>query len=362
MRAVLVEELPGRPMLGHVDVAEPAVDEVLIRVVACGVCHSDVYGISGSHVAFPLPFVLGHEPAGIVEAVGAGVRGFQPGDRVVACLAGFCGHCGYCLTGEPNRCVRRNELNRPEGAPPRMHRGEEAVHQFAGLGGYAEQLLVHQHNIVRVDAALPLERACLLGCGVVTGAGAVWNTASMRPGATVAVIGVGGVGLAAIQAARISFARKIVAVDVDDEKLDLAVRCGATDAINATRDDPVAAIQAIVPGGADYVFEAIGRPETSQQGLAMTGFGGTLTLVGILEPASELVMTGLDLVMGKVVQQSLMGSTRFVADIPVLVDHVLAGRFDLDVMVSNERGLEDVPAALDDLDAGRVLGRSVIIV
>jgi S-(hydroxymethyl)glutathione dehydrogenase/alcohol dehydrogenase len=361
VRAVLVEDLPGKPVLADIEVDEPGIGEVVIRVVACGVCHSDLHALTASHVAFPLPFVLGHEPAGVIEAVGAGVSGLRAGDHVVACLAGFCGHCAFCATGEPNRCTGRNELSRSADAPPRMRRGDQAVHQFAGLGGYAERLLVHQHNVVRIDPALPLARACLLGCGVVTGAGAVWNTAKVREGSTVAVIGAGGVGLAAIQAARISYARRIIAVDLDDEKLALAQRCGATDVVNALRDDPVAQVQALAPEGVDYTFEAIGRPATAQQGLGMTGPGGSLTMVGILEPNDQITVTGLDLVMGKAVQQSLMGSTRFVADIPVLVEHALAGRFDLDAMVSSERGLHNVPHALDELDAGRVLGRTVIV-
>ena len=174
------------------------------------------------------------------------------------------------------------------------------------------------------------------------------------------MIGCGGVGLAAIQGARLAYASRIVAVDVDDAKLDLARRCGATDVVNATRDDPVAAVSSMTRGGVDFAFEAIGRPETVQQGLAMVGFGGTLTVVGIVDLADTFSFTGADLLMGKRIQQSLMGSNRFVADIPMLVDHALAGRLDLDVMVSTERPLDDLPSTLAELDAGNVLGRAVI--
>ena len=245
-------------------------------------------------------------------------------------------------------------------APPRIFNDQGPVHQFVSLGSFAEYMLVSQNNVVKIDPALPLSRACLLGCGVLTGAGAVLNTAQVPAGASVAVIGCGGVGLAAIQGARLAYASRIVAVDVDDEKLDLARRCGATDVVNATRDEPVAAVQSIAGGGADYVFEAIGRAETVQQGLGMVGFGGTLTVVGIAGLTDQFTFTGADLLMGKRIQQSLMGSNRFAADIPMLVDHVLAGRLDLDVMVSTERSLDDVPSTLAELDAGQVLGRAVI--
>ena len=222
-------------------------------------------------------------------------------------------------------------------------------------------MLVSQNNVVKIDPALPLSRACLLGCGVLTGVGAVLNTAQVPAGATVAVIGCGGVGLAAIQGARLAYAKRIVAVDVDDAKLDLARRCGATDVVNAARDNPVEAVQSITGGGVDYAFEAIGRAATVQQGLDMVGFGGTLTVVGIVDPADQFSFTGADLLMGKRIQQSLMGSNRFAADIPMLVDHALAGRLDLDVMVSTERPLEVLPSTLGELDAGKVLGRAVIV-
>jgi S-(hydroxymethyl)glutathione dehydrogenase/alcohol dehydrogenase len=360
MRAALLESLPGRPVIADVDVDEPAANEVAVRIVACGVCHSDVHVLRGSRQSYPLPFVLGHEPAGVVEAVGPGVRHLQPGDHVVACLAGFCGHCVRCVTGDAHRCANRHELARPSDAPPRLRRGEEAVQQFVGLSGFAERLLFHQHSVVRIDPALPLERACILACGVVTGAGAVWNTAGVTDGETVAVIGAGGVGLSAVQAARVNYASRIVAVDVDDEKLELARRCGATDVVNATRDDPVAAVHAIVPGGVDHSFEAIGRASTAQQALAMIGRGGTCTIIGVLDPAESLTVGSADLMMGKTVRQSLMGSARFVVDIERLVTHALAGRFDLDGMISSERSLDELPTALDDVDAGRVLGRTVI--
>jgi S-(hydroxymethyl)glutathione dehydrogenase/alcohol dehydrogenase len=359
VRAAVVETMPGTPVIRDVDIDEPGYGEVLVRVAASGVCHSDLHALTGHGMAFPVPFVLGHEPAGVVETVGPGVRHLQGGDPVVACLSVFCGHCANCVTGKPYRCFTDDFARGPD-APPRLRTADGAVHQFVSLGSFAEYMLVSQNNLVKIDPALPLSRACLLGCGVLTGAGAVLNTAQVPTGASVAVVGCGGVGLAAIQAARLSYAKQIIAVDVDDEKLELARRCGATDVVNATRDEPVAAVQSISGGGVDHAFEAIGRAPTIQQALAMTGGGGTLTVVGIADLADQFTVTGIDLLMGRRIQQSLMGSNRFVADIPMLVDHVLAGRLDLDVMVSTERPLEELPATLDQLDAGQVLGRAVI--
>jgi S-(hydroxymethyl)glutathione dehydrogenase/alcohol dehydrogenase len=307
----------------------------------------------------PTPFVLGHEPAGVVEAVGPGVKHVAPGDHVVGCLSVYCGHCRHCLTGSAYRCFT-DEYARPADEPSRLVDANGPVHQFVGLSGFAETMLVSQHHVVKIDRALPLDRACLLGCGVLTGVGAVLRTAAVTPGSTVGVIGCGGVGLAAIQGARLAYASRIVAVDIDGAKLELARRCGATDVVDASTDDAVNAVNALVPGGVDFAFEAIGRAPTVQQALAMTAFGGTMTSVGIMDASEEVRITGLDLLMGRTVQQSQMGSNRFAADIPILVEHALAGRIDLDAMVSEERSLEDLPEILDRLEDGQVLGRAVI--
>jgi S-(hydroxymethyl)glutathione dehydrogenase/alcohol dehydrogenase len=360
MRAAVVETVPGRAHIDEVEIDQPGLGEVLVRTAASGVCHSDVHGLHGHGAVFPTPFVLGHEPAGVVEAVGPGVKHVVSGDHVVACLSVYCGHCANCVTGKPYRCFR-DDYARSSEAPSRLRRGDEAVHQFTGIGGFAEYMLVSQHNVVAIDREFPLSRACLLGCGVLTGVGAVLNTAQVTPGSTVAVIGCGGVGLSVIQGARLAYASRIVAVDVDDEKLELARRCGATDTVNASEGDAVGQVQSIVPGGVDFAFEAIGRQATMQQALAMTGFGGTTTVVGIADAADVVTVTGIDLLMGKVLRQSLMGSNRFAADIPLLVQHARAGRLDLDVMVSAERPLDEVPDVLDDLEAGRTLGRAVIV-
>ncbi len=360
MRGAVVDTVPGVPTVRDIEIDEPGIGEVLVRVVACGVCHSDIHALHGVGMVHPTPFVMGHEPAGIVEAVGDGIKHLRPGDHVVACLSVYCGHCTHCLTGNSFRCFT-DEFLRADDAPPRLSNDDGLVHQFVGLGGFAEHMLVSQHHLVKIDDTLPLERACLLGCGVLTGVGAAMRTAQVTAGSSVAVIGCGGVGLSVIQGARLAYADRIVAVDIDDEKLALARKNGATDVVNSASDEPVAAVQSLTRGGADFVFEAIGRAPTIQQGIAMTGFGGLFTSVGIVDLGARLTFGGLDLLSGKRIQQSLMGSNRFAADIPALVKHVLAGRLDLDVMVSAERPLDDLPATLEDLEAGKVLGRSVIV-
>ena len=360
MRGAVVDSVPGVPSVRDIDIDDPGIGEVLVRVAACGVCHSDIHALRGHGMVHPSPFVLGHEPAGVVEAVGPGIRHLRRGDHVVACLSVYCGHCAKCVTGKSYQCFT-DDFTRPESAAPRLKDADGLVHQFVGIGGFAEYMLVSQHHLVKIDDALPLSRACLLGCGVLTGVGAALNTAGVTPGSTVAVIGCGGVGLSVVQGARLAYARRIVAVDIDDEKLDLARRNGATDVVNSANEDPVAAVQSLTAGGADFAFEAIGRAQTIQQAIAMTAFGGSFTSVGIVDLSAELSFSGLDLLMGKRIQQSLMGSNRFAADIPTLVDHALAGRLDLDLMVSSERSLDELPATLDELARGEILGRAVIV-
>jgi S-(hydroxymethyl)glutathione dehydrogenase/alcohol dehydrogenase len=360
MRGAVVDTVPGTPTIRDVEIDGPGIGEVLVRVAACGVCHSDIHALHGVGMVHPTPFVMGHEPAGVVEAVGPGIRHLRPGDHVVACLSVYCGHCKNCVTGKSYRCFT-DEFTRPADAAPRLKDREGPVQQFVGLGGFADSMLVSQHHLVKIDDALPLSRACLLGCGVLTGVGAALNTAQVSPGSTVAVIGCGGVGLSVIQGARLAYADRIIAVDVDDEKLELARRSGATDVVNGARDEPVMAVQTLTGGGVDFAFEAIGRAATIQQAIAMTAFGGLFTSVGIVDTSAELSFTGLDLLMGKRIQQSLMGSNRFAADIPLLVDHALAGRLDLEAMVSSERTLDDLPSTLEDLEAGKILGRAVIV-
>src|SRR5437899_7272191 len=246
----------------NVDIAKPIAREVLVRTEASGVCHSDLHFIEGLY-PFAAPAILGHEAAGIVDSVGPNVSEFKPGDHVIACLSVFCGHCDYCLTGKTNLCSARPV--RAKDAHARLSWQGQAVAQFANLSAYAEKMLVHRNAIVKVRDDMPFDRAALIGCGVTTGVGAALNTARVEPGSMVAVFGCGGVGLSAIQGARVAGARMIIAVDVHDHKLETAYELGATHNVNSKTKDPVNEIQALNNRGVDYSFEAIGLKRAAEQ-------------------------------------------------------------------------------------------------
>src|SRR5882762_9461438 len=226
-----------------VDIDKPWGREVLVRTAATGVCHSDLHVVDGvGRFALERGIVLGHEGAGVVESVGAEVTTVRPGDHVVACLSGFCGSCAQCLSGHPNVCVG-GAVARGESAPPRLSKKGQGIPSFAGIGSYAERMLLHENSVVKIDDDVPLDRAALVGCGVLTGVGAALRSAGLEAGQTVAVFGCGGVGLSIVQGARIGGARQIIALDQFDSKLEMARRVGATHAVNSTQDDAVKAVR-----------------------------------------------------------------------------------------------------------------------
>jgi S-(hydroxymethyl)glutathione dehydrogenase/alcohol dehydrogenase len=350
----------GEPLpIEDVEVDTPGPQEVLIRTAACGVCHSDLHIVQGM-MPWPAGAVMGHEAAGIVTAVGSAVTYVEPGDHVVACPSPFCGKCAKCLTGNPHLCADRATLRRPRGGKPRLSSHGQPLNQFADIGGYAEQLLLHENTVVKIPDAMPLDRAALIGCGVTTGMGAVLNTAKVPTGASVAIFGAGGVGLAAIQAARLAGASKIIAVDLLENKLAAARRMGATHTVDASSTDPVAAIQEITGGGADYAFEVIGIKKVVEQAMACIGSGGTAVSVGVVPPTDKIEVAWLDLFQEKKLTGSQMGSNRFRIDIPRFVDFYLQGRLNLDDMVTRRVPLEDLNEAFRAMTAGEVL-RSVVV-
>ncbi len=234
---------PKQPlMIEDVEIDSPQDREVLVRTVASGVCHSDLHFIEGLY-PYPAPAVLGHEAAGVVEEVGKSVTYLKPGDHVIACLSVFCGFCEDCMSGHPNRCLNKGAIRRNKDQKSRLAQNGKPIKQFAELSTYAEKMLVHENALVKIGDKVPLDRAALIGCGVTTGMGAVLNTARIEPGSTVAVFGCGGVGLAAIQGARIAGARMIIAVDQFPSKLELARRLGATHTVDSSKDEPVKAIR-----------------------------------------------------------------------------------------------------------------------
>jgi len=350
---------PKQPLsIEDVEISKPGPHEVLVRTVAAGVCHSDLHFQNGSYM-YPTPAVLGHESAGVVEQVGAEVRYVQPGDHVITCLSVFCGHCEFCLSGRPALCTKVDTRRRPTD-PPRLSKDGKPVWQFLDLSSYAEQMLVHENAIVKITKDMPLDRAALIGCGVTTGVGAVFNTAKVPPGATVAVIGCGGVGLSAVQGAAIAGAGRVIAVDMLDSKLELARKMGATDTVNAKKGDPIAQVKDLTGGGVDYSFEAIGLKVAAEQAFAMLKNGGTATVIGMISLGQKIELPGVDFLFEKKIQGSSMGSNRFRTDMPKYVDMYLNGKLNLDDMVSKRIKLADVNDAFAALEKGEV-ARQVIM-
>jgi S-(hydroxymethyl)glutathione dehydrogenase/alcohol dehydrogenase len=290
MKAAVLREINKPLEIEDIQYGNPAPREVLIRTVAAGVCHSDLHFQNGSY-PYPLPAVLGHESAGVVEAVGSDVTYVKPGDHVITCLSAFCGHCESCLTGHMSLC-QEPELQRAPDQPSRLARGDENIAQFLNLSSFAEYMLVHEHTIVKIREDMPLDRAALIGCGVTTGVGAVIHTAAVEPGSTVAVIGCGGVGLSAVNGAAIAGAARIIAVDMVESKLELARKFGATDVVNAKEVDPVEAVREMTGGGVHYSFEAIGLKQTAEQSFKMLGFGGTATIIGMIPVGTQVELHG----------------------------------------------------------------------
>ncbi len=340
-----------------VEIDKPLDHEVVVRVVASGVCHSDLHFVDGFY-EFPAPAILGHEAAGIVEEVGPLVDEFKPGDHVIACLSVFCGHCEYCLTGRTHLCATRPV--RSKDAPPKLLWQGEPVAQFANLSAYAEKMLVHRNAIVKVRDDMPLDRAALIGCGVTTGVGAALNTARVDPGSMVAVFGCGGVGLSAIQGARIAGARMIIAVDVHEHKLATACELGATHTANASSGDPVKTIREMTGGGVDYSFEAIGLKKAAEQCFECLRPGGTATVIGMIPVGQKLELEGSVFLREKKIQGSSMGSNRFKVDMPKYIDFYMQGRLKLDEMITRRMKLEDVNEAFRAMKAGEV-ARSVLM-
>ena len=295
MKAAVLRALKAPLAIEDIRADRPRPREVLVRTAAVGVCHSDLHVIEGA-LPSRMPMVLGHEPAGVVEAVGSEVRHVAPGDHVIGCLSVFCGDCEYCISGRPNLCESTATV-RAEGEEPRLSKDGEAVHQFAHLSAFAECMLVHENAVVKIRPDIPLDRAALIGCGVTTGLGAALNRARVRAGSTVAVIGCGGVGLAIVQGARIAGAGRIIAVDVADWKLDLARKLGATDGVSSSAGNAVAQVVEMTKGGADYAFEAIGLPETVRQAVRMARRGGTAVMVGVVPVGTNVELPGADIVL-----------------------------------------------------------------
>jgi len=338
-----------------IEIDQPRSREVLVRTAATGVCHSDLHVVDG-HGRFPLdrPIVLGHEGAGIVEAVGSEVTTVKPGDHVVACLSGFCGSCPQCLAGHPNLCTG-GLVMRAEGTSPRLSQSGHPLRQFIGISSYAEKMLLHENSLVKIDPELPLDRAALVGCGVLTGVGAALRSSGLQAGQTVAVFGCGGVGLSIIQGAQIGGARQIIGVDMFESKRQMSQRMGATHFVNSAEDDPVQAVRVLTGGaGVDHAFEAVGNARLVRQAIESLAIRGTATIVGVLPPDAMIEFPWMAIRPECRVQTSRMGSNRFRYDIPLYLDFYRQGRLKLDEMVSRRGRLEDINEAFRAMKAGEV--------
>jgi S-(hydroxymethyl)glutathione dehydrogenase / alcohol dehydrogenase len=347
MRAAVLNTCPGHLDIEELQIDAPAAHEVLIRTAAAGLCHSDLHFMEGKYPA-QTPVVMGHESAGVVEAVGSEVTYVKPGDHVVTCLSVFCGECEHCLTGNPARCLGRG-TRRPEGASPRVSRDGEPVGQFTALGSFAEQMLVHEHALVKIRDDVPLDVAALLGCGATTGLGAALNTAKVEAGTTVAVIGCGGIGLSAVQGARIAGAAMIIAVDMVESRLELARKVGATHTIDASAGDAVPQVVELTGGGVHYSFEAIGNKVTAEQSFAMLRPGGAATVIGLIPVGQKIELPGTAFLQERRIQGSAMGSNRFRIDMPRYLELYLQGRLHLDEMVTARIGLDEVNEGFDKM-------------
>jgi len=352
---------PKMPLsIEDVELDKPQDREVLIKTVASGVCHSDLHFVDGLY-PYAAPAVLGHEAAGIVEEVGKQVTYVKPGDHVICCLSVFCGTCERCMSGHPNLCSNKVATQRKPGDKPRISQKGQPVNQFLDISSYCEKMLLHENAVVKIREDLPLDRAALIGCGVTTGVGAVLNTAKIEPGSTVAVFGAGGVGLAAIQGARIAGARKIIAIDMFEGKLAMAKRLGATDTVDASSSDPVDEIRKMTDGaGVDYSFEAIGLKKVAEQAFLAIKPGGTATVIGMIPVGQQVELDGYMFLTERKLQGSNMGSNRFRIDMPKYIDFYLQGRLNLDDMISRRGKLEDVNEAFRAMKAGEV-ARTVLM-
>jgi S-(hydroxymethyl)glutathione dehydrogenase/alcohol dehydrogenase len=362
-RAVVCREHNKPVAVEQVSIDPPGRGEVSVKLGACGVCHSDLSAITGT-IALPLPLVLGHEGAGVVEQVGEGVADLAPGDHVVFSFIYMCGKCRYCVSGRPVLCVEQGRaLTTPLAGTPRVHDAAgKPLNIFSGCGAMAEYATVSAENLIKIDAAIPLECAALVGCGVTTGVGAVFNTAKVAPGSSVVVFGCGGVGLSAIQGARIAGAGRIVAVDTLEAKLALAKQFGATDTLLAKPgEDLVKPLKKLTGGGPDYAFECVGSGELSSLAYRVIARGGMAVVVGVAKPSDSTTIRSMTTVFEeKTLAGSYFGSCVPRVDFPRMLALYLKGELKLAELITRRYRIDEAPQAFADLESGRN-ARGVIV-
>src|ERR1700734_2207345 len=351
MKAAVFHSANQLLTIEDVEVEKPKRREVLLRTAYAGLCHSDLHFMEGLYPV-PTPAILGHEGAAVVEAVGEDVTYVKPGDHVITCLSVFCGECEQCTTGHTNLCDNP-EVKLLPGAARRLKWKGEVLNQAFNLSCFAEQMLVHEHAIVKINSEIPLDRAALVGCGVMTGVGAVFNTAKVQAGSTVAVLGCGGIGLSAINGAAIAGAERIIAIDTNSSKLEIAKLMGATHTINASNVDPVAAVKNLTDGkGVPYSFKAIGLKNTAEQSFGMRRPGGVATIIGMVPFGTKIELHGADFLRDRKIQGTSMGGNRFRVDMPRLLEVWRQGRLKLDTLVSGHIKLDQINEGFAMLKSG----------
>jgi S-(hydroxymethyl)glutathione dehydrogenase / alcohol dehydrogenase len=364
VKAAILYEVKQPLQVEDVDLDNPHRGEVLVRIEAAGVCHSDYHFMNGD-LPIGLPCVLGHEGAGVVEQVGEGVTTVAPGDHVVLLFRPNCGHCEFCSQGRPALCWMAGKLRntgRLLDGTSRLSRGGQELKHFLGVSCFAERTVVPEQGVVPIPKDIPMEVAALVGCAVMTGVGAVMNTAHVTPGAAVLVIGAGGVGLNCVMGAALVGAEPIIVADLVDSKLETAMDFGATHLVNAKTHDLVEGVRELTNGeGVDFSFEAIGNPRAMTQAFECLRRGGVATAVGIAPAGSEMAINAGELVyLEKTLKGSYYGSTRPQADMPRLLQLYKAGKLPIDRLISRRYPLDRVNEAYDALLAGEV-ARSVLI-
>ncbi|UAA37555.1 S-(hydroxymethyl)glutathione dehydrogenase/class III alcohol dehydrogenase [Paraneptunicella aestuarii] len=356
----------GQPLsIEEVDVMPPQKGEVLVRIVASGVCHTDAFTLSGDDPEGVFPCILGHEGGGIVEQVGEGVTSVSVGDHVIPLYTPECGECKFCLSGKTNLCQKIRATQgkglMPDGTT-RFYKDGKPIYHYMGCSTFSEYTVLPEISLAKVNPEAPLEEVCLLGCGVTTGMGAVMNTAKVEEGATVAIFGLGGIGLSAIIGATMAKAGRIIALDINESKFDLAKKLGATDCINPSKiDKPIQEyIVEITDGGVDYSFECIGNVDIMRSALECCHKGwGESVIIGVAGAGQEISTRPFQLVTGRVWRGTAFGGVKGRSELPGIVERYMAGEFKLDDFITHTMGLDDINDAFDLMHEGKSI-RSVV--
>jgi len=363
MKAAILYQPKSPLKIEDIEIPQPSDDEVLVKVKAVGVCHTDFHPIKGD-MPLPMPVILGHEGAGIVEKVGARITTLKPGDHVILSVMPSCGKCRYCAVGKPFLCEKAGPLiftgTMLDGTTRLKKKDGQTLYHFFAQSSFAEYCVVNESTAVKVRDDIPLEEIATLGCGATTGIGAIVNTAQVEAGASVAIFGCGGVGLSAIMAAKMVGAGKIIAVDILDNKLDMAKEFGATHPINSSKEDPAEKIKQITGGGCDYALEVIGNVNVMAQAYDSIRPGGKLVIVGAAPVGAKVSFDAFTLLFGKTIVGTAGGHLRPSIDIPRYVELYAEGKLPLNKLVSRKLPLEEINKAFEAMEKGEV-ARSIIV-